>query len=389
VFAATVMALVFTPASIAQITTQNTTQNTFQNHTAQNSTTQNNTSRNNTAQSGVTLNPEPSIPVQQSVSDKIIILDTDARSHLVQHTVATGNSEVRVSIPGSVIPQEVIFLGQDKPTPQTNDYFSVQDGGLFIRYQHQYAKEVQEVQKNHFVLTTQSASTNINTQRNRYSHNATTWVFPSEFSIISYTVPNPETGYWKELNNSISFYQISSEPVELFINYRRSDNPTNHKKAQCINGPSPDNRCAEDIDQDGVPDFRDICLIGNTQETNEFGCESNNTMILSAVNFQTGRTYLNVAARQMLDRVAYALISTNNDQYFEIGAHTDNAGATAGNQQLSKKRANAVRHYLMLRGVNPNVIRAQGYGEAYPIRDNATSEGRRANRRVELLLIQR
>ncbi|MCL4152997.1 UNVERIFIED_CONTAM: hypothetical protein GTU68_042090 [Idotea baltica] len=85
----------------------------------------------------------------------------------------------------------------------------------------------------------------------------------------------------------------------------------------------------------------------------------------------------------MLDAVAQTLLIHEN-RYFEIGAHTDNAGAAANNKQLSKKRADAVRHYLILKGVDPNSITAEGYGEKYPIRDNSNSEGRRANRRVEL-----
>ena len=72
------------------------------------------------------------------------------------------------------------------------------------------------------------------------------------------------------------------------------------------------------------------------------------------------------------------------EKVFEIGAHTDNQGTKANNQRLSRKRADAVRHYLMLRGVGPNQIQAKGYGESTPLGDNRTLEGRRINRRVEL-----
>lgn len=66
-----------------------------------------------------------------------------------------------------------------------------------------------------------------------------------------------------------------------------------------------------------------------------------------------------------------------------IEGHTDSAGNSSYNQKLSQERANAVRN-LMIKdyGVNPNMIKAVGYGETRPIASNATKEGRQQNRRV-------
>ncbi|MEH0157931.1 LamG-like jellyroll fold domain-containing protein [Limibacter armeniacum] len=71
----------------------------------------------------------------------------------------------------------------------------------------------------------------------------------------------------------------------------------------------------------------------------------------------------------------------------EIAGHTDNVGSDAANQQLSEARANAVRKYLLSKGISPNSITAKGYGENSPVDTNDTDEGRQQNRRVEFRII--
>jgi OmpA-OmpF porin, OOP family len=67
-----------------------------------------------------------------------------------------------------------------------------------------------------------------------------------------------------------------------------------------------------------------------------------------------------------------------------ITGHTDSLGAEDYNQQLSMRRANAVKNYLIERGVNPNIMSTSGMGESSPVASNATREGRSKNRRVEI-----
>lgn len=66
-----------------------------------------------------------------------------------------------------------------------------------------------------------------------------------------------------------------------------------------------------------------------------------------------------------------------------IYGHTDNTGSDAVNQPLSEKRAIAVKEFLVALGVT-NKISAQGLGSTSPVGDNATAEGKKANRRVEI-----
>jgi OOP family OmpA-OmpF porin len=70
-----------------------------------------------------------------------------------------------------------------------------------------------------------------------------------------------------------------------------------------------------------------------------------------------------------------------------VGAHTDDRGFPADNRRLSQARAEAVRQYLITKGVPAERLQAQGYGQERPIDTNATSIGRENNRRVEFLIV--
>jgi len=67
-----------------------------------------------------------------------------------------------------------------------------------------------------------------------------------------------------------------------------------------------------------------------------------------------------------------------------IEGHTDDSGAASFNQQLSEKRAEAVKAELVANGANPDKISTVGFGESKPVADNGTREGRAKNRRIEI-----
>jgi outer membrane protein OmpA-like peptidoglycan-associated protein len=90
--------------------------------------------------------------------------------------------------------------------------------------------------------------------------------------------------------------------------------------------------------------------------------------------------------RPTLDRVAEVL-GEYPQTMIDIYGHTDSVGSDAYNQTLSENRARAVSTYLSARGVQPVRIATRGYGETQPIADNATEEGRAANRRVEIRIV--
>lgn len=107
------------------------------------------------------------------------------------------------------------------------------------------------------------------------------------------------------------------------------------------------------------------------------------SVVMKGVNFQSGKAVLLPESIQNLDQVAEILLA-NPEINVEVGGHTDSDGTASFNQQLSEKRANTVRDYLIKKGVPAERLTAKGYGETEPIADNATKEGKAENRRVEL-----
>lgn len=144
-----------------------------------------------------------------------------------------------------------------------------------------------------------------------------------------------------------------------------------------------------DSDGDGVLDSADKCPgTPRGQKVDAVGCAVlftgvQRTVVLQGVNFETASAHLTSQAREVLDRVAASLLAYP-DLVVQVAGYTDSRGSSALNLRLSRARAQSVRSYLIGRGVEPERLRAQGYGAANPIDTNATSLGRAHNRRVEL-----
>jgi outer membrane protein OmpA-like peptidoglycan-associated protein len=102
--------------------------------------------------------------------------------------------------------------------------------------------------------------------------------------------------------------------------------------------------------------------------------------------FATNTSNILASSFGSLDELAKYL-QENPNKALRIIGHTDNVGSDSYNLSLSQKRADAVKNYLLQKGVPPSVIvESIGMGEAQPIASNDTSEGRETNRRVEFIL---
>ena len=104
------------------------------------------------------------------------------------------------------------------------------------------------------------------------------------------------------------------------------------------------------------------------------------------IMFETASAAMRAESEAVLTRIG-ALLRQCPDTRFEIGGHTDADGSDAGNLALSEQRVQAVRAWLEGRGIPAGQLTARGYGEARPIADNATEEGRAANRRVAFTMV--
>jgi outer membrane protein OmpA-like peptidoglycan-associated protein/outer membrane protein W len=136
-----------------------------------------------------------------------------------------------------------------------------------------------------------------------------------------------------------------------------------------------------DADGDGVADGLDQCP--NTPRGDRVGAAGCSCDVSIQLAFEFDSATLTAADKAELDRVATRLQQLKFVGG-EAGGHTDSTGDDAYNLDLSKRRAQAAVDYLATKGVASTRVTVVGYGEAAPIADNATAEGRAKNRRVVL-----
>ena len=107
----------------------------------------------------------------------------------------------------------------------------------------------------------------------------------------------------------------------------------------------------------------------------------------SAALFDTGKSTLNATeSGPYLDRIAH-LVTTKSDKAIALEGHADNTGSAELNQRLSDERAAEVGRALEARGVPAARLRTAGFAARRPVASNSTEEGRRLNRRVEVVLL--
>ena len=146
-----------------------------------------------------------------------------------------------------------------------------------------------------------------------------------------------------------------------------------------------------DSDGDGLNDEEDLCpnLRGIFENK---GCPEIKKEIVTKVNsaarriyFVTNKAVLQKASFKTLDMVA-DLLKADPNLKLNIAGHTDNVGSDAVNNVLSVKRAQAVRDYLVRKGIGESRLIAEGFGSTRPVTSNKTATGRAKNRRVEMRL---
>jgi len=147
--------------------------------------------------------------------------------------------------------------------------------------------------------------------------------------------------------------------------------------------PQPPPPAPKDSDGDGVIDAKDKCP--NTPKgatVNAEGC-----WVIPAVLFDTDKTEIKGIYRSGIDSVIDVL-RDNPGVKMEIQGHTDSRGSAAYNQRLSERRAEAVKAYMVARGISADRLTAKGFGSSRPVAGNDNEAGMAKNRRAELLHIR-
>jgi outer membrane protein OmpA-like peptidoglycan-associated protein len=146
-----------------------------------------------------------------------------------------------------------------------------------------------------------------------------------------------------------------------------------------------------DTDNDGVDDENDKCPTVPGKPENH-GCPEIKQEVVKKVN-ATAKSIYFLTGKDIIQKISFpklnglvTILNADKDLLISIEGHTDNKGSAAVNQKLSEKRAQAVKNYLVKKGIAANRITATGFGPTKPIATNATPAGRAKNRRVELHL---
>ncbi|NLW74880.1 MAG: OmpA family protein [Methanomicrobiales archaeon] len=157
-----------------------------------------------------------------------------------------------------------------------------------------------------------------------------------------------------------------------------------------------DDGCPDlDNDKDGIPDIRDACpnepeVFNNFEDTD--GCPDTvkkeidmpKEQTLNGVSFKSGSPEMTFESLQFVDPIIKKL-KQYPEVTIEVRGHTDAVGDFNKNMKLSQMRAESVRQYIISKGINPERIRATGFGSSSPIADNRTAAGRAQNRRIEII----
>ncbi len=141
--------------------------------------------------------------------------------------------------------------------------------------------------------------------------------------------------------------------------------------------------CELDGDSDGVVDRLDECPgTPAGAKVDVRGCEE--SLILRGVVFGNDSSKITAQSEMILDSVADILGKRTHFKHIEVRGHTDSVGADQYNQGLSQRRADAVKSYLVGKGLSADLFTTKGFGESEPIAPNDTADGREQNRRVTL-----
>ena len=146
--------------------------------------------------------------------------------------------------------------------------------------------------------------------------------------------------------------------------------------------------CPIDTDGDGIPDYLDKCPLERGPKSND-GCPVETAKAIQpyVVHFATNLYNLDATAVGILDD-AVAMLKANPDVRVDITGHTDSRGTLEFNRALANSRANAVKQYLVKKGIDVKRINSvEGFWYSKPVADNTTVSGLAANRRAEVIPI--
>jgi len=147
-----------------------------------------------------------------------------------------------------------------------------------------------------------------------------------------------------------------------------------------------ENGCPPDSDGDGVPDYLDKCPeTPRGEKVDRNGCPEKKPIISLNIIFDSGSADIRPGYDADVAKLADVMKKYPNAKV-TVEGHTDSTGNPEKNMDLSRRRAGAVRDMLVEKyGIESSRVSVEGFGATRPVADNATPEGRQANRRIDIV----
>ena len=130
------------------------------------------------------------------------------------------------------------------------------------------------------------------------------------------------------------------------------------------------------------------CCTARSQGKRAAKLEGDKITVSETIRFETGKATIDPGSTYILDEVADILKTNPGISKMTIEGHTDSVGDAALNKQLSQDRADAVKTYIVGKGIDTGRMDAKGFGAEQPIASNDTEEGRATNRRVAFKVVR-
>lgn len=132
-----------------------------------------------------------------------------------------------------------------------------------------------------------------------------------------------------------------------------------------------------------------LAILASTAFASPISVTKNEIKISKQIYFSVAKPTIVSSSYPILDAIAVAMTKDRTLGLVEIGVHTDARGSDQWNLELSQKRADAIRDYLIAKGVASDRLRAKGYGETKPIDKGTSAEAMARNRRTQFVILQR